>query len=183
MDAPSIIDTLTPLVPGASYAALSSVDFATIYVDASHLVATCKALVETPSLRFNVLIEITAVDYLPREPRFEVVYHLLSIPNRLRLRLRVRVASNEINGVVPTVQSVWPAAGWPEREVWDMFGIVFDGHGDLRRLLMPDDWEGHPARKDYPVQINKAAQTYEPLSVTEEEFKANLERDRLKRAH
>ena len=183
MDASSIIDTLTPLVPGASYEVGASVDFATIYVPARHLLATCKALIEVPSLRFNVLIEITAADYLPREPRFEVVYHLLSISNRLRLRLKVRVASGEVDGVVPTVQSVWPAAGWPEREVWDMFGIVFDGHGDLRRLLMPEDWEGHPARKDYPVQIRKAAQTYEPLEVTEEEFKANLERDRLKRAH
>jgi NADH-quinone oxidoreductase subunit C len=183
VDASSIIDTLTPLVPGASYEAAASVDFATLYVPAGHLVATCRALADAPSLRFNVLIELTAADYLPREPRFEVVYHLLSIPNRLRLRLKVRVASSEVDGVVPTVQSVWPAAGWPEREVWDMFGIVFDGHGDLRRLLMPDDWEGHPARKDYPVQIHKAAQTYEPLEVTEEEFKANLERDRLKRAH
>ena len=157
-------------------------DFPTIYVPASHLVATCQALRDTPALRFNVLTEITAADYLPREPRFEVVYHLLSIPNRTRLRVKVRVASSEIDGVVPTVQSVWPGAGWPEREVWDMFGIVFSGHGDLRRLLTPDDWEGHPARKDYPVQIQKAAQTYSPLEITEEEFRANLERDRLKRA-
>ena len=183
MDATSIIDTLTSSVPGATYEVGRSVDFATIYVPANVLVPTCQALRDTASLRFNVLIEVTAADYLPREPRFEVVYHLLSVPNRLRLRLKVRVASNEINGVVPTVQSVWPAAGWPEREVWDMFGIVFAGHGDLRRLLMPEDWEGHPARKDYPVQIRKAAQTYEPLEVTEDEFTANIERDRLKRAH
>jgi NADH-quinone oxidoreductase subunit C len=183
MDANSIIQTLSPQVPGASYEAGQSVDFATIYVPAASLVETCRVLRETPSLRFNVLLEVTAADYLPREPRFEVVYHLLSIPNRLRLRVKVRVASNEIDGVVPTVQSVWPAAGWPEREVWDMFGIVFAGHGDLRRLLMPEDWEGHPARKDYPVQIRKPAQTYEPLEVTQDEFKANIERDRLKRAH
>jgi NADH-quinone oxidoreductase subunit C len=183
MDAASIVDTLTAAVPGASYEVGKSVDFATIYVPAASLLNTCRALLEAPSLRFNVLIEVTAADYLPREPRFEVVYHLLSIPNRQRLRLKVRVASNEIDGVVPTVQSVWPAAGWPEREVWDMFGIVFVGHGDLRRLLMPEDWEGHPARKDYPVQIRKAAQTYEPLEVSEDEFKANIERDRMKRAH
>ena len=183
MDASSIIDTLTGAVPGAAYEAGRSVDFATIYVPAAVLTETCRALRDTPSLRFNVLIEITAADYLPREPRFEVVYHLLSIPNRARVRLKVRVASNEIDGVVPTVQSVWPAAGWPEREVWDMFGIVFAGHGDLRRLLLPEDWDGHPARKDYPVQIRKAAQTYEPLEVSEEEFKANIARDRLKRAH
>jgi len=183
MDATSIIDTLTPLVPGATYEAGKSVDFATIYVPAASLVDTCRALLETPALRFNVLIEVTAADYLPREPRYELVYHLVSIPNRLRLRLKVRVASNEVDGVVPTVQSVWPAAGWPEREVWDMFGIVFAGHPDLRRLLMPEDWEGHPARKDYPVQIQKPAQTYEPLEVTEGEFKANIERDRLRRSH
>ncbi len=183
MDASSIIDTLTGVVPGASYEAGKSVDFATLYVPANALVATCQALRDTPSLRFNVLLEVTAADYLPREPRFEVVYHLLSIPNRQRLRLKVRVASNEIDGAVPTVQSIWPAAGWPEREVWDMFGIVFAGHGDLRRLLMPEDWEGHPARKDYPVQIRKAAQTYEPLEVSEEEFRANIARDRMKRAH
>jgi NADH-quinone oxidoreductase subunit C len=183
VDASSIIETLKAAIPGASYETGASVDFATVYVPAASLVETCRALHDTPSLRFNVLLEVTAADYLPREPRFEVVYHLLSIPNRQRLRLKVRVGSNEIDGVVPTVQSIWPAAGWPEREVWDMFGIVFAGHGDLRRLLMPDDWDGHPARKDYPVQIHKAAQTYEPLEVSEDEFKANIARDRLKRAH
>jgi len=183
MDATSIIETLTAALPGASYEAANAVDFATIYVPADRLLATCRALREIPALRFNVLLEVTAADYLPNEPRFEVVYHLLSIPNRQRLRLKVRVASNEVDGVVPSVQSVWPGAGWPEREVWDMFGIVFAGHGDLRRLLMPEDWEGHPARKDYPVQIRKSVQTYEPLEVSEDEFRANIERDRLKRAH
>jgi NADH-quinone oxidoreductase subunit C len=158
----------------------ASVDFATIYVPADHLVATCRALRDTPSLAFNVLVEVTAADYLPREPRYEVVYHLLSVPHRARLRVKVRVTSD---GTVPTVQGVWRGAGWPEREVWDMFGIIFDDHGDLRRLLMPEDWEGHPQRKDYPVQIRKAAQTYEPLEVSEAEFRANIERDRVKRAH
>jgi NADH-quinone oxidoreductase subunit C len=178
MDAASIIDTLAPLVPGAAYEAGASVDMPTVYVPADRLVDTCLALRDTPSLGFNVLVEVTAADYLPRDPRFEVVYHLLSIPNRARLRLKVRTNAGD---AVPTVQGVWLAAGWPEREVWDMFGIVFDGHPDLRRLLMPEEWEGHPARKDYPVQIKKAAQTYEPLELTEEEFRANLERDRLKR--
>src|SRR5919106_924575 len=106
---------------------------------------------------------------------FEVGNHFVSIPNRLRLRVKVRVQDG---GTVPTVQGVWPSAGWPEREVWDMFGIFIEGHPDLRRLLMPEDWEGHPLRKDYPVQIRKVAQTYEPLEVTEQEFRANLERDR-----
>jgi NADH-quinone oxidoreductase subunit C len=123
---------------------------------------------------------VTAADYFPRVPRFEVVYHLLSVPNRRRLRLKVRTTAE---AQVPTVQGVWKGAGWPEREVWDMFGIVFDGHPDLRRLLMPEDWEGHPARKDYPVQIRKTAQTYEPLEVSESEFRANIERDRVGRKH
>jgi NADH-quinone oxidoreductase subunit C len=180
MDAAAIIDTLTPAVPGASFEVGRSVDFPTIYVPADALVDTCTALRDTPSLRFNVLIEVTAADYFPRDPRFEVVYHLLSIPNRSRLRVKVRVAGE---GRVPTVQGVWKGAGWPEREVWDMFGIVFDGHPDLRRLLMPEDWDGHPGRKDYPVQIRKGAQTYEPLEVSEEEFRANIERDRVGRKH
>jgi NADH-quinone oxidoreductase subunit C len=178
MDAPAIIDALSSLVPGATCEAGASVDFPTVYVPADRLVETCTALRDTPSFRFNVLIEVTAADYLPRDPRFEVVYHLLSVSHRLRLRLKVRVVEE---GVVPTVQDVWPSAGWLEREVWDMFGIVFDGHPDLRRLLMPEDWEGHPQRKDYPVQIQKAAQVYEPLQISEAEFRANLERDRVKR--
>jgi NADH-quinone oxidoreductase subunit C len=179
MDAAAIIETLKPLVPGASLEVGRSVDFATIYVPAEHLVATCTVLREQPALRFTTIIEITAADYFPRQPRFEVVYHLLSIANRQRLRLKVRATETD---TIPTVQGVWAGAAWPEREVWDMFGVVFTGHPDLRRLLMPEDWEGHPARKDYPVQIRKAAQTYEPLEVSEQEFRDNLERDRVKRA-
>jgi NADH-quinone oxidoreductase subunit C len=178
MDAPAIIEILQPEVAGASYEVGKSVDSPTLYVPADTLVATCLVLRDHPRLRFNVLVEVTAADYLPREPRFEIVYHLLSVPNKLRLRLKVRVGAD---GSVPTVQSVWKGAGWPEREVWDMFGVFFDGHGDLRRLLMPEDWEGHPGRKDYPVQIQKAAQTYEPLEVSEAEFRANIVRDRVKR--
>ena len=180
MESSAIIEILQTAVPGAAYEVGHSVDMPTVYVPAASLVATGAALRDHSMLQFNVLLEVTAADYLPREPRYEVVYHLLSVPKRQRLRVKVRVASN---GTVPTVQSIWRGAGWPEREVWDMFGIVFDNHGDLRRLLMPEDWDGHPARKDYPVQIRKAAQTYEPLEVSEAEFKANIERDRLKRAH
>jgi NADH-quinone oxidoreductase subunit C len=180
MDAAAIIAILQPLVPGASYEVGASVDMATIYVPGEQLVEICLALRDTTSLQFNVLVEVTAADYLPRDPRYEVVYHLLSTSNRARVRLKVRVSAA---GSVPTVQKVWRGAAWPEREVWDMFGIVFDGHPDLRRLLMPEDWEGHPQRKDYPVQIRKVAQTYEPLEVSEAEFKANIERDRVKRTH
>jgi len=95
------------------------------------------------------------------------------------VRLKVRLAGDSAN--VSTVSEVWPSANWLEREVWDLFGIAFDGHPDPRRLLMPEDWEGFPLRKDYPVQIAKKPQVTEPMQVTAEEFRANLEKDRLAR--
>lgn len=179
MDSDAVIAALGPLVHGATYTAAVSVDVPAIDVPPDRLVETCRALRDAPSLGFDFLADVIGVDYLPRQPRFEVVYHLVSIPNLRRLRLKVRVPEG---GTVPTVQDVWPAANWHEREVWDMFGIVFEGHPDLRRLLMPEDWEGHPQRKDYPVQIRKTPQTYEPLEVSEEEFRQNLERDRKRRS-
>ncbi|MBI4587874.1 MAG: NADH-quinone oxidoreductase subunit C [Candidatus Rokubacteria bacterium] len=109
---------------------------------------------DDPDLRFDVLMDLTALDYLKypgREfgPRFEVVYHLYSLPHNHRLRLKVRV--DDEGAVVPSAVSLWPIANWFEREVWDMFGIRFDGHPDLRRLLMYEEFQGHPLRKDYPV--------------------------------
>src|SRR5690349_15096483 len=98
MDSSAILNTLAPLVPGAALEAGVSIDFPTVYVPADRLIETCRALRDTPSLGFNVLLEVTAADYLPRTPRFEVVYHLLSIPNRSRLRLKVRVASADEAG-------------------------------------------------------------------------------------
>src|SRR5918993_1337110 len=108
MTASEIIDRLAPLVPGASFEAAASVDFATIYVTPEGLVDTCRALRDADGLRFSTLIEVTAADYFPRDPRFEVVYHLLSIANRLRLRLKVRAGADD---TVPTVQGVWKGAG------------------------------------------------------------------------
>ncbi len=99
--------------------------------------------------KFNRLSTVTAVDRYPVEPRFEVVYHLHSVGRNERVRLKCRVpgADPEIESVTP----VWRGAGWYEREAFDLFGIRFRGHPDLRRIMMPDDWEGHPLRKDYPV--------------------------------
>ncbi len=137
------------------------------------------ALRGRPELAFTFLSELTAVDFWPREPRFELVYALVSIEHRARLRVKVRLPS--AGARVATVSGIWPAANWLEREVWDLYGIEFEGHPDPRRLLMPEDWEGYPLRKDYPVQLHMTPKTSEPMQVTAEEFRANLERDRLTR--
>jgi NADH-quinone oxidoreductase subunit C len=99
--------------------------------------------------RFVRLSTVTAVDRYPAEPRFEVVYHLHSIERNDRVRLKARIAGAE--PVIESVTSVWRGANWYEREVFDLFGIRFANHPDLRRIMMPDDWEGHPLRKDYPI--------------------------------
>jgi NADH-quinone oxidoreductase subunit C len=180
MDAPTLIGVLTQAVPGAELQPSSSIDLhATFHVDRGRLIEIARALRDHPSLRFDFLAELTAVDRHPLEPRFEVMYILVSTAHAIRARMKVRLNGDDAR--VPTVTGVWPAANWLEREVWDMFGIMFDGHPDLRRLLMPDDWQGYPLRKDYPVQIRKAVSTGEPLQVTEQEFRANLERDRRAR--
>ena len=106
------------------------------------------------ALAFDVLMDLTAVDYLKfpgREdgPRFEVVYHLYSLAHNHRLRLKVRMDEDDPN--VPSAVALWPIANWLEREVWDMFGVRFEGHPDLRRLLLYEEFVGHPLRKDYPI--------------------------------
>jgi NADH-quinone oxidoreductase subunit C len=182
MNADDIIAAIAPAVPGATYEAMVSADAAltpTLLVPREHLVATCRAL-QAPGLEFVAFSDVTAVDFHPnRQPRFDLVYHLVSPHRRARVRLKVRIDAQES---IETLSLLYPGAGWPEREVFDLFGIVFDGHADLRRLMMPDDWEGHPLRKDYPVQLRKDAQTFMPLQVSEEEFRANLERDRHQRS-
>jgi NADH-quinone oxidoreductase subunit C len=115
-------------------------------VDAARIVEFCRSLKDRG---FERLASVTAVDRHPAEPRFEVVYHLHSIEHNQRLRLKCRIpsAAAEIDSVV----SVWRSANWYEREVFDLFGITFRSHPDLRRIMLPDDWDGHPLRKDYPV--------------------------------
>lgn len=122
----------------------------TVVVPQQHLVRAAEFLASEPSLRFTFLSDITPVDRFPMEPRFELNYHLLSMERSLRLRLRVRLPGAE--PTLPSVSGVWPTANWHEREGFDLFGIRFNGHPDLRRILMPDDWEGYPLRKDYPVE-------------------------------
>lgn len=127
-------------------------DETTIVVAPAQIVAVMRFLRDTRGLVYNYLSDISAVDYYPdfnRPERFGLSYHVYSmIYNR---RLRVKVYLPEEDPVVDTVTVVWPAANWLEREAYDMMGIRFEGHPDPRRLLMPEDWDGHPQRRDYPL--------------------------------
>ncbi len=182
-----MLDLLTTHLPVASFEPVESPDgMPTVYVTREGLVEVCRALRDTPELRFALLADIVPIDYYPREPRFEVTYLLVSLgvsgfgsaPRRLRVRVRVPGQDPRL----PTVSTVWPAAGWAEREAYDLFGITFDDHTDLRRILMPEDWDGFPLRKDYPVQIKAPVKTYAPLQLSADEFVANVEaaRERTK---
>jgi NADH-quinone oxidoreductase subunit C len=180
MDHDALIASLAAAIPGVQFESAPSVDLqATVFIEPKEVPAVARALRDRPELAFDFLAEVTAADFWPREPRFELVYVLVSIEHRRRLRLKVRLYGNDAH--VATVSGIWPAANWLEREVWDLFGIAFDGHPDPRRLLMPEDWDGYPLRKDYPVQIRKEAQVGEPLQVSAEEFRANVMKDRLTR--
>jgi NADH-quinone oxidoreductase subunit C len=135
----------------------------------ARLVEAVRLLKEHPDLRFDQLTDLTAVDLLPRTLRFEVVYHLHSLSTRQRVRLKVQLAEGD--AVVPTLTGLYPIADWLEREVWDLYGIRFEGHPELRRLLLYESFEGHPLRKDY------AKERRQPLARRpEEEIAEVLER-------
>jgi NADH-quinone oxidoreductase subunit C len=129
----------------------------TLVVSAENIVAACQRLRD--EYGFDFLEEETAIDYWPEgEPRFQVVYQVYSMQNFLRLGLRVPVSA--LSPKVPTLEGVYPNANWFEREIWDMFGIHFEGHSDLRRIMMPYDWQGHPLRKDYPLGYEEVQYTF-----------------------
>ena len=121
----------------------------TLHIAREHLLGLVKTLRDGEGLRFELLSSVSGVDYLGSANRFHAVYHLTSMTYRRRLRLEVAVSLEDPH--VPSVTGVYPTADWQEREAYDMFGIVFDGHPALTRILMPDDWDGHPQRKDYPL--------------------------------
>jgi|SRR4051794_2847792 NADH-quinone oxidoreductase subunit C len=127
----------------------------TYYVHPDHLVALCRMLRDDPALRFELCSSVSGVDYgVDVAARIHSVYHLLSMTYRRRIRLEVAIDWSPADGGnphCPSVVEVYPTADWHERETWDMFGIVYDGHPALTRILMPDDWDGHPQRKDYPL--------------------------------
>ena len=122
----------------------------TIWIDRQHLLDAMTLLRDDSQLRFNLLCDVTCVDWYPSEPRFEVVYELRSIPRNKRVRVKVKLTSDDAR--ISSVINVWPSSNFFEREVFDLFGVNFEGHPYLRRIMMPEDWEGHPMRKDYPVE-------------------------------
>jgi NADH-quinone oxidoreductase subunit C len=123
---------------------------ATAVIRPEFLTKVMEFLKNDPRLLFDILVDITAVDYAGKRPRFSVVYHLLSLSFKRRIRLKVSV--DEGGPVLASLTPLWGAANWLEREVWDMFGIRFAGHPDLKRILMYEGFEGHPLRKDYPIR-------------------------------
>jgi NADH-quinone oxidoreductase subunit C len=131
----------------------------TVIVPREQIVEMCSYLKTAPDLEFNMLSDVCGVDRgVEEEPRFEVNYQLFSTTKYHRLRLKVVL--NEDDTHVPSVTGVWRTANWHERETFDMFGVIFDNHPDLRRILLPDDWQGHALRKDFPLR------GYEPYSLT-----------------
>ena len=149
-DSHPVLQKLTEFAPGVCEDAGMFRGELTIYVRLASLLSVCEFLRDAPDLQFHFLADLTALDLYPNEPRFEVVYHLLSFETAERVRLKVRVSGEDprVNSLV----RVWPAANAFECEVFDLFGIVFEGHPYLHRIFLPEDWEGHPLRKDYPTE-------------------------------
>ncbi len=144
----------------------------TLMAEANQIVQICQALHD--EYAFDFLCELTAVDYWPEEePRFHLVYGFYSHPNNVRFCIRVPLDGD--NPSISTVEGVYSGANWHEREVWDMFGINFDGSHDLRRILMPYDWEGHPLRKDYPLGYEEVQFTFNYDEIHKRKHRATYE--------
>jgi NADH-quinone oxidoreductase subunit C len=184
MDTPSIIDALAAAVPAAKAEAVPSVDMETILVDREAIVDVCRLLHDDARFQFGFLSDVIGVDLLPQEPRYEIVYLLVALGPAFRTpgntvdaparRLRLKTKLPAADPRVETVSSVWKSADWAEREIFDLFGVAFTNHPNLQRILMTDDWEGHPLRKDYPVQIRKSGHIPWEIDLTPEQFAANM---------
>ena len=143
-----LLDELQKRFPGVISEPLTFRNQPAIVVARESLLEVCEFLKSDRGGSYALLTDETAVDYPKREKRFEVVYHLYSFERNDRLRLKVLAGEGE---KVPSVTGIWPTANWLEREVFDMFGVLYEGHPDLRRILLPDEWVGHPLRKDYDI--------------------------------
>src|SRR6266849_7328542 len=170
-----LVRRLRDKVDGAVIEATEFLGQLSIRIERSRIVEVCDALKRDEDMPFNYLSDLTCVHYPDhREAPFEVVYNLYSIPKNERVRLKV-----DVNGEgVDSVTSVWPAADWLEREVYDLFGVVFRNHPDLRRILLPPDWEGHPLRKDYPLEFVENRWTENHLPEFTDVQKEQLEQRR-----
>ena len=146
---PPFIAALQAAVPGGVTQVSLYVGDWTVIVPAAKLLEVGRFLRETPEAGFDFCSDVTASDWPPRPQRFDVIYCLYSTRHRKRVRIKVRAAESD---PVPSVSGIWPAANWLEREVYDLFGVNFTGHPNRKRILMPDDWQGHPQRKDYPLE-------------------------------
>ncbi len=149
MEVPAFVTVVQDGVPGAVEQVSYWVGDWTLIVPPERLIEVARFLRDDPTTAFDYCSDVTAVDWPPRAKRFDVVYCLYSIRLRHRIRIKVRAGEGE---EVPSVTSLWTGADWLEREVFDQFGVNIVGHPDLRRILMPDDWQGHPQRKDYPLE-------------------------------
>ena len=141
------ISSLLSSLPGAIQDARFDRQELTLTIDKDQIRAACEVV---QSAGYNFLVDVTCVDWYPSEPRFQVTYHILS--HSLKERLRLAAMVDSIDTSIDSITPVWPSANFYEREVWDLFGVRFHGHPNLRRIMMPDEWEGHPLRKDYPVE-------------------------------
>ena len=149
MEPPAYVAALQAGVAGAVSHVTYWVGDWSVIVPADRLLEVAGFLRDDPACEFDYCADVTATDWPPRAQRFDVIYCLYSTRNRHRLRVKVRAAEEE---PVPSVTGIWPAANWLEREVYDQFGVNIVDHPDLRRILMPDEWQGHPQRKDYPLE-------------------------------
>jgi NADH-quinone oxidoreductase subunit C len=157
-----LLDELNKRFPGAVTEAVIFRNQPAVNVAKERLLEICEFLKSGEGGAYNFLTDETAVDFPKREKRFDIVYHLYSFTGNNRLRLRVQVAAGE---KVPSVAAIWPTADWLEREVFDMFGIEYEGHPNLKRILMPDEWAGHPLRKDYDILKQDANWVKENLGI------------------
>jgi NADH-quinone oxidoreductase subunit C len=144
----ALLDELQKGFPGAILEAVTFRNLPCITVGKEFLLSICRFLKGEEGGAYTLLTDQTAADYPKREKRFDIIYLLYSFKRNDRLRLKVIVGEGE---AVPSVVGIWPAANWLEREVYDMFGVVYEGHPDLKRILLPDGWTGHPLRKDYDI--------------------------------
>lgn len=146
---PAFVSDLQATLPDAVVAVSYFVGDWTVIVRPARVLEVARYLATASGARFDACCDVTATDWPPRAERFDIIYALYSTVHRHRLRVKARLPEDQ---AIASVTAVWPAAGWLEREVFDMFGVRFSGHPDLRRILMPDDWQGHPQRKDYPLE-------------------------------